>query len=48
MYSKYYFKFVVGMHERNIGNNNYYALLYLMGYKFKDNENKLKNNKIKF
>ena len=46
--SKYYFKFVVGMHERNIGNNNYYALLYLMGYKFKDNENKLKNNKIKF
>lgn len=46
--SKYYFNFVVGMHERNIEYNNYYALLYLMGYKFKDNENKLKNNKIKF
>lgn len=46
--SKYYFNLVVGMHERNIENNNYYALLNLMGYKFKDNENKLKNNKIKF
>ena len=46
--SKYYFNFVVGIHERNIEYNNYYALLNLMGYKFKGNENKLKNNKIKF
>ena len=46
--SKYYFNLVVGMHERNIENNNYHALLKLMGYNLKDNQNKLKDNIIKF
>ncbi len=46
--SKFYFNLVVGINENNIGYNNYYDLLNLMGYKFKDNENTLKKKEVKF
>ena len=45
--SKFHFNLVVGIYERNVENNNYYALLNLMGYKFKD-INTLKKKDIKF
>ena len=46
--SKFYFNLVAGINENNIGYNNYYDLLNLMGYKFKDNENTLKKKEVKF
>lgn len=44
--SKFSFNLVVGVDR--IDNYNSHALLNLMGYKYKDDENTLKNNEIKF
>jgi hypothetical protein len=44
--SKFSFSLVVGVDR--IDNYNSHALLNLMGYKYKDDENTLKNNEIKF
>ena len=44
--SKFSFNLIVGVDR--IDNYNSHALLNLMGYKYKDDENTLKNNEIKF
>ena len=46
--SKFSFSLVVGIDRMNINDYNSYPLLNLMGYEFKDNENTLKNNEVKF
>ena len=46
--SKFYFNFVVGIRENYVENNNYYGLLNLMGYSFKDNNNSSQNSNIIF
>ena len=58
--NKYYFNVIVGIENNLLGkvteslidelkiNREHYNVLKLMGHEFKDKENKLKDNKVKF